>query len=185
MLAQVTAASVLIDVMLDSERIEPGEIERWVYVQQGLSNWIDECAALQSGQKRKIVDEFLFRDIGPDFTRAASVAGITPDAFTEWLSKYMSRDINAMPSLGIYRAILQDRHINVGTVWRSNDLTDMTYLTCATGYAHTVIAERHMTAVARQALRRLGRPQNIYPSIREGVAAIEGLLGSHEAHEKP
>ena len=185
MLAQITAASVLIDVMLDSERIEPGKTERWVYVQQGFSNWIDECTALKSGQKRKIVDEFLFRDIGPDFTRAASVTGITPDAFTEWLSKYMSRDINAMPSLGIYRAMLQDRHINVGTVWRSNDLTDMTYLACAAGYAHTVIAERHMTAVARQALRRLGRPQNIYPSIREGVAAVEGLLASHEAPEKP
>ena len=179
-LEQVTAASVLIDVMLDAERIEPGETGRWVHVQQAFSNWLDECAALKSGQKRKIVDEFLFRDIGPDFLQAASAAGITPDEFTEWLSKYLSRDINAMPSLGIYRAVLQDRHINVGTVWRSNDLTDMTYLACAVGYADMVIAERHMTSVARQALRRLGRPQNIYSSVREGVAALEGLLAAHE-----
>lgn len=183
MLVQVTAASVLIDVMLDSERIEPGETGRWACVQQGFSNWLDELTTLKPGQKRKVIDNFLFRDIGPDFTRAAPSAGITFDAFTEWLSKYMSRDINAMPSLGLYRAILQDRHINVGTVWRSTDLTDMTYLACAAGYAHTVIAERHMTAVIRQALRRLERRQNIYSSIREGVAAIEGLLASHEAPE--
>ena len=39
------------------------------------------------------------------------------------------------PAVGLFREVLHSRHLNKGTTWRPNDLTDMIYLSCAAGYA--------------------------------------------------
>jgi hypothetical protein len=92
------------------------------------------------------------------------------------------KDIQQLPATGVFREMLHDRHLNKGTVWRHNDLTDMVYLSCAAGYADFVVCERHMGNVLRQGLKRLSRPTLIFRRLRDAVPAIRERLGDSAPH---
>jgi hypothetical protein len=68
--------------------------------------------------------------------------------------------------------MLHDRHLNRGTKWSPNDLTDMVYLSCAAGYADFVVCEQHMRSVLAQGLRRLVRPQHVFRGLQQALPAI-------------
>jgi hypothetical protein len=89
-------------------------------------------------------------------------------------------DTPELPATGVFREMLHERHLNKGTVWRHNDLTDMVYLSCAAGYADFVVCERHMGNVLTQGLKRLRRPTLVFRRLRDAVPAIEGRLASAE-----
>ncbi len=76
---------------------------------------------------------------------------------------YRSGDeITAMPSLGLFREVLEQKHLNPGTTWYNNDLSDLMYLTCAAGYADYVVSERSLVSQMEQSLKRLNRLVNVY-----------------------
>jgi hypothetical protein len=70
------------------------------------------------------------------------------------------------------------RHLNHGTTWRPNDLTDLLYLSCAAAYADVIVAEGHMAGILRQALGRLTRPASVFKKLRDAVPSIEALLAA-------
>jgi len=78
----------------------------------------------------------------------------------------------------MFREVLHERHLNKGTVWRRNDLTDMVYLSCAAGYADFVVCERHMGNVLTQGLKRLRRQPRVFRRLRDAAPAIGDRLGS-------
>jgi hypothetical protein len=163
-------------VMLDPEQIPPtAAAAGWVAVNQGFSDWLDSETRRTADQKRKSVDVLFIQDMGAEIAEEARMAGLAPEELAHWLSSPFL-DVRDMPALGVYREMLQQRHLNVGTTWRTNDLTDMVYLSCAMGYADVVIAERHMTAIGSQSLRRLGRPPLVLPSLRAAIPIIEARI---------
>ena len=175
-LQSLTYASTMIAVMLDPEQIPPTTAALgWVAVNQRFSNWLDSETRRTADQKRKSVDVLFMRDMGAEIAEEAYKAGLTPEELAHWLSSPFL-DIRDMPALGLYREMLQQRHLNVGTTWRPNDLTDIVYLSCAMGHADVVIAERHMAAIGSQSLRQLGRRTSVLPSLREAIPIIEARI---------
>jgi hypothetical protein len=170
----------MIAVMLDPEQIPPtAAAAGWVAVNQRFSGWLDSETQRTADQKRKSVDVLFMQDMGAEIADEARNAGLAPEELAHWLSSPFP-DVREMPALGVYREMLQQRHLNVGTTWKTNDLTDMVYLSCATGYADVVIAERHMTAIGSQSLRRLGRRPSVVSSLRAAIPIIEARIHRQE-----
>lgn len=174
-LEALTSATALIDVMLDSEHIEPGSAPDWAGANQRFSDWLDGEDS-DSQQKRKSVDVFLLSDLQIEIAEEAYAAGITSEQLSQWILNEMTETFRGLPATGLFREMLHDRHLNTGTVWRTNDLTDMVYLSCAAGYADFVVCERHMGTVLAQGLKRLGRPPKVFRRLRDAVPAIESAL---------
>lgn len=171
----LTSATALIDVMLDAERIEPGPETGWALANQQFSDWLDgEVRDYQ--QKRKSIDALLLSDLQTEIAEEAYAAGATLEQFQTWFPRELMEDIRQLPATGVFREMLQDRHLNKGTVWKPNDLTDMVYLSCAAGYADFVVCERHMGNVLRQGLRRLSRPTLVFSRLRDAMPTIRERL---------
>lgn len=177
LLQTMTYLSALIATILDKESIaRTTQKILWVDINQRFSDWLDGETGRLGPQKRKSVDVLFLDDIKQEIAEEAQRAGLNPSQMSGWVQGPMFKDMERMPSVGIYRSVLQDRHLNVGTTWTTNDLTDMIYLSAATGYADVVVAERHMTSVLGQAQRRLGRTVSVYPSLASALPAIEDRL---------
>ena len=177
MMQTLTYLTTMVSVILDSEPIAATtEKLAWVEVNQRFSDWLDNETTRPGPQKRKSVDVLLLNDIGQEVAEEAHRAGLHPSQMSTWVRGPMFRDMEQVAALGIYRAVLQDRHLNVGTTWAPNDLTDMIYLSTATGYADIVVAERHMTNMLTQAQRRLRRTLSVYPSLARALPVINDHL---------
>jgi hypothetical protein len=61
----------------------------------------------------------------------------------------------------------------------------MIYLSAAGGDADIVVAERHMTAMMRQAQRRLLRVGSAYPSLTTALPVIRDCLNRHHKADIP
>lgn len=171
----LTSASALMDTMLDSERIEPAPETGWAAANQRFSDWLDG-EHRDSHQRRKFVDAFLLSDLRTEIAEEALAVGMTLEQFGHWIQNQAVEDIRLLPATGLFAEMLQDRHLNKGTMWKENDLTDMVYLSCAAGYADFVVCERQMGSVLAQGLKRLGRRQNVFRRLRDAVPAVEAAL---------
>lgn len=176
-LEALTVAVASIDAMLDSERCVPGPDTGWTAANQAFSDWLDQQER-DSQQKRNAIDIFLLSDLQQEIAEEACYAGMPSEQFRGWILKQAMRDIEESPALGLFRAMLHERHLNKGTIWRPNDLTDMIYLSCAAGYADFVVCERHMRATLAQALKRQGRTTPVFRRLSDAVRAIKETLAS-------
>lgn len=180
-MVSLTSASAYIDVMLDTERVEPGPEPGWVQSNQQFSDWLDG-QSWDSQQKRRSIDAFLFADLQRDLAEGAQAAGLSRQDLQQWGQKQPMDGLSALPATGLYREILHNRHLNKGTTWQRNDLTDMIYLSCAGGYADFVVCERHMREPLERGVRRLGLRTKVFRRLSEAVAAIGDTL-EQQAHD--
>lgn len=166
----LVCATALIDTMLDAERIQPGGAAGWAKANQGFSDWL--AGTDRDGRrKRQSVDALLVSDLSREIAEEAHASGITPEQMGEWTLTRFADDVRSLPALGLMREVVQDRHLN-GSRWKPNDLVDITYLTCAAGYADVVVCERSACDSLRRSQRRLGRPATVFATLREAVPAI-------------
>lgn len=172
----LVSASALIDVMLDTEHIPAQAPTGWTAANQAFSDWLD-TERLDSNQKRKCIDSFLLGDLASEIAEEAFRSGLTVDQVGSWMSSG-GANIALTPGLGLYREMVQDRHLKAGLTWHPNDLTDMVYLSTAAGYADVIVCERSMGTSLHAGLRRLGRPTSVFRRLSEALPAIETLLGS-------
>lgn len=173
----LTYLSSIVSTILDVDPI-PATTKRigWVQSNQTFSDWLDGETKRPGQQKRRSVDVLLFSDLSTEIAEEAHRAGMRPEQMSAWVHGSMFRDMNDMPILGMYRSIFQDRHLNVGTRWTANDLTDMIYLSAAAANADIVVAERHETAMLNQARRRLGRGAPAYRHLTAALVEIGSRL---------
>jgi hypothetical protein len=179
-LEPLTSATSQIDAMLDTERIEPGADSGWTAANQQFSDWLDG-ENRDSQQKRKAIDAFLLTDLQTEIADEAHALGVPLEQFRHWMLRQATEDIRHLPALGLFREMLHDRHLNRGTVWKPNDLTDMIYLSCAAGYADFVVTERHMGSVLTQGVKRLDRPTQVFRRLGDAVKAIKGAMAISQA----
>ncbi|ANS66762.1 hypothetical protein SLINC_4538 [Streptomyces lincolnensis] len=180
-MVSLTSASAYIDVMLDTERVEPGPEPGWVQSNQQFSDWLDG-QNWDSQQKRRSIDAFLFADLQRDLAEGAHAAGLSPQDLQQWGQKQPMDGLSTLPATGLYREMLHNRHLNKGTTWQRNDLTDMIYLSCAAGYADFVVCERHMREPLERGVRRLGLRTKVFRRLSEAVVAVGQAL-EQQAHD--
>ena len=170
------SARVHIDLMLDRDPIEPVVDLRWAEVNQEFSTWLDQ-QTLDSRQKRKAVDAALLNDLQLEIAKAAVNAdNASADQVREWWRRNPAQRFSKLPALGLYREMYQDRHLNPRTRRTSNDLVDMTYLSCGAGYADVIACETHMGGILRQGLRRLARDTKLTTNLGELISAVRQNL---------
>lgn len=168
-------ASVSIDAMLDTQQVEEGPDTGWMAASQRFSDWLDELDQ-DSQQKRRAIDIHIVKDLQQELAEEAAAADVPKELFHQWGFKGWVRAIGGAPAVGLFREMLQSRHLNKGTTWRRNDLTDMVYLSCAAGYADFVVCEKHMRDPLQHGLKRTGRATRVYRHLADAVAAIEEAL---------
>ncbi|WP_329260840.1 hypothetical protein OG417_25160 [Actinoallomurus sp. NBC_01490] len=173
----LTSATALIDVMLDSERLEPGPDIGWTEATQRFSDWLDS-EDIDSRQKRKHIDASLLSDFQTEIVDEARAAGISSEQLHHWKEKQAIEDIRSLPATGLFCEILRDRHLNKGIIWKRNDLIDTVYLSCAAGYASFVVCEGQMASFSKQGIRRLKRSTQVFRKIRDAVPVIEEALAA-------
>ncbi|TFV53905.1 hypothetical protein E4P41_20560 [Geodermatophilus sp. DF01-2] len=116
-------------------------------------------------------------------------AGLTPGQMSDWLHGHGAHGLAELPSAGLFRELAHYGHLNTGTAWKGNDLTDMVYLSCAGAYADVVVCERHMASPLAQGVRRLGAGATVFRRLRDAAPAIEEMLSTRPrtdgASQKP
>jgi len=159
------------DTMLDSEHVamEPGS--GWVEEQQRFTAHLATMKA-DSRQKGKVINGFFVGDTRLELAQEATRAGLAVADFEEWLLSRSDAEFSAMPTLGLYREVMREKHLNPGTRWKPNDLTDMVYLTCGAAYADYIVCEGSLGSALRSSLKRLGRPSNVMRSLEELVERL-------------
>ncbi|WP_432571327.1 hypothetical protein [Kineococcus sp. SYSU DK005] len=103
---------------------------------------------------------------------------------SEWFWQHPTR-LSALPTLGLFREVLHERHLNRGLTWKPDDLNDMLYLSTATAYADVVVCERAMGSALQRGLARLGRTTPVLRRLSEAVPAIERLLDARDQPVNP
>jgi hypothetical protein len=160
-----------IDTILAAETLTMSPIPEWVDTFQLITNALAKERATPA-QKRSMLRFPLLRDLEFQIAEAVHQAGVTTPDVRTWVGSHFTSDVRSMGCLGLWNEFFQDKHLNTGTKWRSNDLIDMLYLTCAAGHADYVLAERSSTSYLNQATKRLGRPIKVYSQIDDLVAAL-------------
>jgi hypothetical protein len=179
-LRAMLGATVSIDVLLDAERIEEGPDIGWTAASQRFSDWLDGSGRDRQ-QKRKSIDAYLLHDLSREIAEESAASGISVDQMQDWVLHHWSDDIVQSPSAGVFRELVHDRHLNIGTTWRRNDLTDMVYLSCAAGYADFVVCERHMCGNLIQGINRLGRSTQVFRQLSDAIGPIERVVTARSA----
>jgi hypothetical protein len=174
-LAAVVSALSMIEVALDAEHIVPGRPTGWVEWSQKFSDWLD-TEARSADKKRASVDVFLLHDLRFEIAEEAARAGLTQGQLAEWSATRFAADVARMPSLGLFRELVHERHLNKGTTWRENDLTDLIYLSCAAGYADFVVCERATAGLLRNAITKRGSGARVFRRLADAVPEIEARL---------
>lgn len=164
-------ASGLFDAMLDAEHepvsLNPG----WARQFQQFAEFLRDNPTGDEMKRRRTFLRF-FDDLGAELARAAVSARLTPHQMSDWSRSHCEQALETMPALGLYREVIHEKLCDGKLQWRDNDLVDMMYLTTAAGYCDYVVAERAHASHISNALRRLGRPANVYRTIH---SLVEGL----------
>ena len=168
----LTSITATIDILLDVNPIEVAPTPGWVQKFQEFTNWLS-TQSLISDQKRKRIEISVLSDTSIEVAKEAHAIGLTSDEMRIWLEKRARSEIRSMPTLGLFTEVLQQKHLNPGTNWMPNDLVDLMYLTCAAAYADYVVGDNSQISQVEQALKRLGRPRNVYRNLRDLVTALE------------
>lgn len=164
------------DTLLDAQAEQRGKSPGWVDKNTRFSQWLVENPK-PAQAKRKQTGGYFLADASGEVARVAASCGLSIERVGDWLTTTALRDLEHAPALGLYREALHDKVANAGSMWESNDLTDLFYFTCAAGYADYVACEREAAAVLRQGCQRLRRER---PRIHNSLSGlVDDLAGAH------
>jgi hypothetical protein len=143
----------------------------WAQVNASLSNASTSYRGSRD-QLRQYTLNVLLRDLEHDIALAAAEARLRPDDLKPWFHN-ADAELADAPFLGLYRELMHQRLRNPQEKWTDHDLIDVSFLTCAAGYADVVVAERMTAAYLRNAQKiRGGTGALICTGIGEVVKAI-------------
>lgn len=171
-----------LDAMLDGEHVPANEVLGWASQFERFAKFLAEDPTGPELKRRRTHAKFI-ADLGRELPEEAHRAGVTPEQMSDWTLNHSETDLRGLPVLGLYREVLHEKLCNTTLRWKPNDLTDMMYLTAATGHCDYVVAERSHAAHLRSGLRRLGRPAKVYTSLREMLEELPtGIATDWEAN---
>lgn len=170
-LAQISP-SVILDVLLDPEKLPSAAPAKWVAVNQQITDMLRD-STLPKKQKEDYAYAYSWLDYSGSVLEAITLLGLDRTDIGQLTITDISRLLKSMKMTGIYTLIAMRRHTNKKTQWSSNDLTDMIFLSCAAAYADFVAAEKRTAEDLRQAHQTRGTRNNVFPTIESLVKALE------------
>ncbi|QRP42922.1 hypothetical protein [Amycolatopsis sp. FDAARGOS 1241] len=157
----LTCISGIVDTMLDGEHVAMKPVDGWTADLQRFTEFLRDNPSGSELKRRRTHVKFL-ADLGGELAAASAQVGITPEQMSDWYLDHSEGDVSHMPALGLFREVLHEKLSNGSIRRRNNDLVDMMYLSAGAGYCDHVVGERSHTSHLANALRRLGRPNNVH-----------------------
>jgi hypothetical protein len=168
----ITAATAHIDTFLDTESVPAHPVDGWVESLQSFADFLRDNPRGRELLRQRTWAKFV-SDFSKELVEESWSIGITPAQMSEWTMQHAESDVRRMPSLGLFREVIHEKLSDTGLRWESNDLTDMIYLTAASGYCDQVVGERSHSSHINNSSRRLGRTQNAHRNIRTLLEKLE------------
>jgi hypothetical protein len=180
LIQRITWASVLVNVLVDSEpspEAGPNKAALWAQSFVALAN------ELRTNERAKPYARDLTRirfmsDLGNDLPAAAHEAGLTAEAFYEWLKSDAESALSTLPGIARLREVLHLRLRSGDTKWEGNDLYDWLCLSYAAGYCDLVLGEKKMTNLLRNVVGRVPPGATLHHSAGTALKALNELLDS-------
>lgn len=176
--SRLTWASALYAAVLDDEPVDMREgheaAERWAAGFPSLSQYMREHKT-GAEHARIATGARLIADLGDETAIAAQRAGLSPEQYGLWLTGELSEHLREMPYVGRLNEVLYHRLRNAEDKWERNDLIDMNFLCCATGYADVVVGEKKTMGYLRRAESRSPRGAVVCRNLPEAITALQQL----------
>jgi len=145
------------------------------------SNWVLQYsrineyfrnAPLKKRDKRMQAFAFFWSGYRDTVGRASEKLGLFHMTFQEVLA-HLYDQIQSMPFASYLSELHQLRYLDASYRWKSNDLVDITYLSCAAAYCDYVVAERHTGTQLRQIMTNRKTEPNTFITLSDLVSALE------------
>ncbi|WP_052667159.1 hypothetical protein [Nitriliruptor alkaliphilus] len=169
-MAMLTMPSVILDVLIDPERIPKHPFTKWVTHHAAITAQI-HAEQLPKEQRRRLARRRYWNEnIGYYTTAYRRLTSSTGSPTFSDLE--LARLFADSPMVGLVSELFIRRFLDHMGKWERNDLVDMFHLSSAAGYADYVCAETHTGTQLRDAQRALGRPETVFTTLNDLVTAV-------------
>ncbi|MBM9468407.1 hypothetical protein [Nakamurella leprariae] len=169
-IAMLTMPSVILDALLDPDRMPRDSLTKWVTHHTKITAQI-HAEHLPKEQRRRLARRRYWNENISYYTAAYRRLTYATD-FPTFSDRELSRLFTDSPMVGLVSELFIRRFTDHMNKWKRNDLVDMFHLASAAGYARYVCAEVHTGTQLRDAQRALGRPQTVFTSLNDLVTAV-------------
>jgi hypothetical protein len=169
-MAMLTMPSVILDILVDPDRIPKDPLTKWVTHHASITAQI-HAEDLPKEQRRRLARRRYWNENIGYYTAAYKRLTYAAD-FPVFSDRDLSRLLADSPMVGLISELFIRRVTDHMNKWRRNDLVDMFHLSSAAGYANYVCAEAHTGTQLRDAQRALGRPETVFTNLNDLVTAV-------------
>ena len=169
-MAMLTMPSVMLDVLVDPERIPKNSLTKWVTHHATITAQI-HAEHLPKEQRRRLARRRYWNENIGYYTTAYRRLTNSTD-FPTFSDAELTRLFADSPMVGLVSELFIRRFIDHMSKWERNDLIDMLHLSSAAGYAQYVCAEAHTGTQLQDAQRALGRPKTVFTTLHDLVTAV-------------
>ncbi|MEV0326954.1 hypothetical protein AB0H63_10970 [Micromonospora echinospora] len=163
--------SITLSCLIDTTPEAKGDASAWVQRNQEITDYF-AGRRLSDTERRTQAAGFFWNDNIQVLAEAAARVGVDPRSFAQD-ARALLRQTETMPFVSNLSALFRLRHLDRQTRWKSNDLIDMMYLSCAAAYCDYVAAERHTGTQIRQIMESRGETPNTFVTLTDLVEALE------------
>jgi len=169
-MAMLTMPSVILDVLIDPERMPKNPLMKWVTHHAAITAKI-HAERLPKEQRRRVARHRYWNENIDYYTTAYRRLTNSTD-FPTFSDAELARLFADSPMVGLVSELFIRRFIDHMSRWKRNDLVDMFHLSSAAGYADYVCAEAHTGTQLRDAQSALGRPATVFTTLNGLVTAV-------------
>jgi hypothetical protein len=168
--ARIVNLSSTYEVLVDREALPDTEGRQaaaaWARKFADLGDYV-QSNGMSREQAFRAATGMVLADLLPEIVALAPVDVVKP-----WLAETTKTGLGEMPYLGRFAAVVFARLRQPTTRWSGNDLNDLSFLCCASGYADVVVGERNTIGALRTA-RGITLGAELTATLTEAVALLD------------
>lgn len=169
-MAMLTMPGVILDLLIDPERMPKGPLMKWVNHHAAITAQI-HAEQLPKEQRRRVARRRYWNENIGYYTAAYRRLTNSTD-FPTFSDAELARLFAGSPMVGLVSELFIRRFIDHTSKWQRNDLIDMFHLSSAAGYADYVCAEAHTGRQLQDAQRALGRRQTVFTTLNDLITTV-------------
>lgn len=134
----VTAPSLTLEMLIDSDSLPARQSDAWVEEQQAVTDRVSAMGGPVAQRRTAALESFWPEHVGTvadDIQELGWDASVLLDLGPRARRRMLSRS----PMVSFVSELLIQRHVSRSTRWESNDLTDVLFLGCAAGLRITLL----------------------------------------------
>jgi hypothetical protein len=167
----VSSPMVILEVLLNPTIEAILNPSAWVSRNQLITDHLAR-SQLSAARKRATALSYIWGDNAQPVDEALRLLGADPKLRESFDLAQQMALLRSQPFTSLFTDLFVQRHISSSTVWKENDLIDLMFLCCATGYADFVAAEKHTGTQLIQAQRARQGSTTVHLNLESLVSAL-------------